>query len=280
MFAPNRLITTKEQWLLVGLAAAVLIGSITVLVHNRWPVVSEDTRGTVTIEQKVHAAATEKASIQAEQGKKETSVEHHAVETVIPKEDVAPESKVVGVAIMGAVHDPDLYMMAAEARVTDLIAAAGGVTDKADMSDILLTAPLVDETTLTIPELPTVTMDETRIVVRRKNGSTVINPPWYRRSMSSLYSRRTMPGTTSLTEASGNSGVASNTSAVATPGLLNINQASSEQLQQLPGIGPVFAERIIKERTNQPFMAVEDLTRVSGIAEKRLEAIRPFITAP
>lgn len=280
MFAPNRLITTKEQWLLVGLAAAVLIGSITVLVHNRWPVVSEDARGTVTIEQKVHAAATEKASIQAEQGKVETLVEHHAVETVIPKEDVAPESKVVGVAIMGAVHDPDLYMMAAEARVTDLIAAAGGVTDKADMSDILLTAPLVDETTLTIPELPTVTMDETRIVVRRSNGSAVTNPPWYRRSMYSLYSRQTVPGTTSLTEASANSGVASNTSAVATSGLLNINQASSEQLQQLPGIGPVFAERIIKERANQPFMTVEELTRVSGIAEKRLEAIRPFITAP
>ncbi|MCK5862689.1 MAG: helix-hairpin-helix domain-containing protein [Candidatus Hydrogenedentes bacterium] len=68
---------------------------------------------------------------------------------------------------------------------------------------------------------------------------------------------------------------------VSLPGVpLNINQASSEQLQKLPGIGPAFAARIINERSRQPFMSVEELKRVSGIGDKRLETVRPFITAP
>ena len=167
-------------------------------------------------------------------------------------------------------------MVEAEKRVADLIDLAGGIADNADISDILLTAPLVDETTLTVPELPTVSMDENRIVARRSNGASVMNPPWYRRSAAFQH----VSGSAPSAEVSGSTAVVQNTPAASSSGLLNINQATSEQLQQLPGIGPVFAERIIKERTSQPFSTVEDLKRVSGIAEKRLEAIRPLITAP
>lgn len=49
---------------------------------------------------------------------------------------------------------------------------------------------------------------------------------------------------------------------------LNINQASAEQLTQLPGIGISKAEAIIKERdAHGPFIDAEDLTRVSGIGQ-------------
>lgn len=71
-----------------------------------------------------------------------------------------------------------------------------------------------------------------------------------------------------------------NTTAQTSPaGLLNINTATSEQLQELPGIGPALAQRIVAYRTaNGPFSAPEELMNVSGIGAKRLEAIADLIT--
>jgi competence protein ComEA len=49
------------------------------------------------------------------------------------------------------------------------------------------------------------------------------------------------------------------------------------ELQTLPGIGPIYAERIIIARREQPFMEKRDLLRVSGIGEKRLAQIEDLI---
>jgi len=55
---------------------------------------------------------------------------------------------------------------------------------------------------------------------------------------------------------------------------LDVNTASPAELQNIPGIGPVVAERIIAAR---PFKSADDLQRVKGIgAGKRYEKIRPF----
>lgn len=61
--------------------------------------------------------------------------------------------------------------------------------------------------------------------------------------------------------------------------LVNINTATSEQLQTLPGIGPVLAKRIIAyRREHGPFGSVAELINVSGIGEKKLESIWNLIT--
>jgi competence protein ComEA len=55
---------------------------------------------------------------------------------------------------------------------------------------------------------------------------------------------------------------------------LDVNAASLAELQNIPGIGPVVAQRIIEAR---PFKSADDLQRVKGIgAGKRYEKIRPF----
>jgi competence protein ComEA len=59
---------------------------------------------------------------------------------------------------------------------------------------------------------------------------------------------------------------------------IDINKAGIDELQKLPDIGPAFAQRIIDERKKKPFEKVEDLTRVPGIKERRLETLRPYVT--
>lgn len=59
---------------------------------------------------------------------------------------------------------------------------------------------------------------------------------------------------------------------------LNINTADARALQALPGIGPVYASRIVAWREQfGPFQGVEELLLIRGIGEKRLEKIKPFI---
>jgi competence protein ComEA len=60
-------------------------------------------------------------------------------------------------------------------------------------------------------------------------------------------------------------------------GLVNVNTAAPEELDSLPGIGPVLARRIVAERQKRPFARVEDLRRVSGIGPKKLEALRDLV---
>jgi competence protein ComEA len=62
-------------------------------------------------------------------------------------------------------------------------------------------------------------------------------------------------------------------------GVININRATKAEFDSLAGIGPVIASRIINYRnTNGPFLALDDLLKVSGIGSKTLERIRPRLS--
>lgn len=62
-------------------------------------------------------------------------------------------------------------------------------------------------------------------------------------------------------------------------GKVNVNTATLDQLEALPGIGPALGQRIIDYRTQHgPFRSVEDLLNVSGIGDKRLADLKPQVT--
>jgi competence protein ComEA len=62
-------------------------------------------------------------------------------------------------------------------------------------------------------------------------------------------------------------------------GKLNLNRATAEDLQHLPGIGPVLAQRVVDRRTKHgPFHTVDDLRDVKGIGKKRMDQLRPLVT--
>ena len=73
--------------------------------------------------------------------------------------------------------------------------------------------------------------------------------------------------------------------AIPAPGLpdgpVAVNPADADELDTLPGVGEVIAQRIIEEREeNGPFYYPEDLMNVNGIGEKTLEKLLPHIRLP
>lgn len=64
------------------------------------------------------------------------------------------------------------------------------------------------------------------------------------------------------------------TTVIVNPPTINANTATMEQLQAIPGIGPVLAARIIEAR---PFRSVEDIDLVSGIGASLMAGIRPRV---
>jgi competence protein ComEA len=63
-------------------------------------------------------------------------------------------------------------------------------------------------------------------------------------------------------------------------GLLNLNRATQAELEELPGIGPVTAEKIISAREEQPFATLDELVSRDVLTTRQLEGIADLVTVP
>lgn len=312
MFAPNRLITVKEQWLLLGIVVALVAGSVSMYLYGK----GGDASGEETVlapknpDASIPLRTTEPraAVVSPVLGELRGNVAAPVRDTPKPAPEIPPVSQVqgaeaiplpvkphsfdriasgesgsapqtIGVAVMGAVNHPGLYITPPTYRVADLIGLAGGATPAADLSEIMLTATLIDETTLTVPERAVQHVAGNGVSIRRPSN-VVLNPAQYVKRVSRLEQETPRASVPAASTSGATNTVSPQAKIPAGETLINVNQATSEQLQQLPGIGPVLASAIIAEREREPFASLDDLLRVSGIGEKRLSAIRPLVTAP
>jgi len=152
----------------------------------------------------------------------------------------APTPKPVRVHIAGAVVRPGVYELPEDSRVLDAVEAAGGFVAEADKTALNLAAIVDDAERLDIPYVAGFTPEA-------ESGFVVIS---------------TGTPSSSLGE-----------------GLVDINTASLEELDSLPGIGPTTAQRIIDYRNeNGPFGSIEDIVNVSGIGPATYEELKDLIT--
>ncbi len=154
-----------------------------------------------------------------------------------------PTVAMVRVDVRGAVAKPGVYALPSGSRVQDAVTLAGDLVSGAEIRNINMARKLNDGEQLYIPA----------------TGEATAAPP-----------------TTAPAPAKGEKAP----TPTKTPlGKININTATAEELDLLPGIGPAIAERIIQYRTeNGPFKAPEDLKKVRGIGDALYNQMKDKIT--
>ncbi len=165
-----------------------------------------------------------------------------------PSASARPNQPVV-VSVVGLVHTPGLVTLAPGARIADALKAAGGTTDGADTIGLNMARQVDDGEQIVVGIAPV------------KGQPAVLG--------SSVSPGSTAPGPTSSASRPAKGGPAQ---------LINLNTATVQQLDTLPGVGPVMAAAIVAWRdANGKFTSVDQLGEVDGIGPGRLEKLRPLV---
>lgn len=170
-------------------------------------------------------------------------------------------SEKIYVYITGEVNSPGVVLLNNGSRIVDAIEAAGGVTDRANITKVNLVYILQDGMKINIPNQNDLKNNENFEYITMSSGDEK-NDANINNSASN----------TSSEESSSNKESAFKISVV------NINTATQTELETLPGIGPSLALKIINYRKeNGKFSSIEDIKNVSGIGDAKFENIKNYI---
>lgn len=167
----------------------------------------------------------------------------HSEESSQSQESDSSSSQLLYVHIAGEVSNPGMYELKHDARVSDAINAAGGFTENADQLSVNLARQVTD-------------------------GEQIVVQAYIEAE----------PGTSEPIITS-DSGLPSSSNTGVLSGKVNINTASASELITLDGVGESTAAKIIAYRqANGSFASIEEIKKVSGIGDKKYEAIKDRIT--
>ena len=152
----------------------------------------------------------------------------------------APARTALVVHVVGEVRRPGLYRLRDGSRIADAVRRAGGARHAADLAALNLAAPLVDGVQVLVP-------------LRVESVGTEAPSAGAPTSPASPYA-----------------------GAAGKPSLAT---ATAEELDELPGVGPITAQKILDYRAaHGPFRSVDDLDAVPGIGPARIEQLRDLVT--
>jgi competence protein ComEA len=159
----------------------------------------------------------------------------------------------VVVSVVGLVHKPGLVTLTPGARVADALQAAGGAMDGADTTGLNMARPLGDGEQIVVGLAPVSGQPAalgSSVTAGSASGSKTPAPPG-----SVKGSARPKAGE-----------------------VIDLNTATVEQLDALPGVGPVTAAAIVAWRqANGKFTSVDQLADVDGIGPARLDKLRALV---
>ncbi|GAA2088893.1 ComEA family DNA-binding protein [Streptomyces albiaxialis] len=161
----------------------------------------------------------------------------------------APGRRLV-IDVAGKVREPGVHRLPSGSRVADALRAAGGLRKGADTGTLNRARLLVDG-------------EQIVVAGRGKGGAAAMPAP--------SPGAPAAPGGTAGPDGSG--------AGAASGGPVSLNSATPEQLETLPGVGPVLAQHIIEFRTEHGgFTSIDQLREVNGIGEKRFADMKPRVT--
>ena len=179
----------------------------------------------------------------------------------------SPEGRIV-VYVTGEVGRPGLYRLTSGSRIDDAIRAAGGFTSRGDRLTVDLAEQLSDGEEVLVapvgaldpygatPSRASPGSSRARAGARTRSGGRGRRRSRNRRSSRGRSALRALPPSQPV----------------------DVNSATETELEELPGIGPGLAQRIVAFRElNGPFASVNDLLDVAGMTDRKLDAIDSYV---
>lgn len=182
------------------------------------------------------------------QNQKEIFFEESKQENEVQERTEETENKKIIVHVSGAVKNEGIVELEEGARVANAIEKAGGVRDDAYTKDINYALKLEDGMKIYVPTIEESKQEKEEVNINSESSNYIISS-----------------NNTKTNENSNGQKV-------------NINNADESELDELPGVGPSTAQKIIQYRKeNGKFKSIDELKNVSGIGEAKFQKIKDLI---